>query len=47
MKLVEGVNKNGGITGPPFLLNAEALIAIFFHCFCLIFELSIKRLSSG
>jgi hypothetical protein len=22
-------NKNGGITVPPFLLNAEALIAIF------------------
>jgi hypothetical protein len=39
-KLGMEVNKNGGITGPPFLLNAEALIAIFFHCFCLILELS-------
>jgi hypothetical protein len=36
-------NKNGGITVPPFLLNAEALIAIFFHCVYLMLGLSIEE----
>jgi len=35
----KGTNKNDGITGPSFLLNAEALIAIFFSLLLLNIEI--------